>query len=85
MRGDLRADGLGPDGAGQIPGTEHIAGESPSAYEFAGAFHLVRLDHFITVTRLRHGWFGYRNGKLKHNNTYSFQNLESGKNCGAGL
>jgi hypothetical protein len=51
MRGDPLADGLGPGGACQFPGAEHIAGQSQSPDELAGAFHLIRLDHFIMAAR----------------------------------
>ena len=51
MRGDPRADGLRPGRAGQIPGAEHILRQSQSADEFAGAFHVSRLDHFIMAVR----------------------------------
>jgi hypothetical protein len=47
MRGDPLADGLGPGGAGQFPSAEHIAGQSQFPDELAGAFHVIRLDHFI--------------------------------------
>jgi hypothetical protein len=62
MRGDPLADSLGPGGAGQFPGAEHILGQSQSPDEFAGAFHVVRLDYFImaavSVEKLVSAWCG---------------------------
>jgi hypothetical protein len=38
---------LGPGGAGQFPGAEHIAGQLQFPDELAVAFHVIRLDYFI--------------------------------------
>jgi hypothetical protein len=62
MRSDPLADGLGPGGAGQFPGAEHILGQSQSPDEFAGAFHVVRLDHFIMTIISAEGFLSARCG-----------------------
>jgi hypothetical protein len=56
MRGDPLADGLRPGGTGQFAGAEHIAGQSQSPDELAGAFHVIRLDHFIMARRAASGF-----------------------------